>query len=152
MIINKQTFTTRVKISPQMGRNQGRLHGHVVGFIWWEAGGHKGAPPGLAPGGAPLLLGLQRQDGQQQLLRSHLHKPGWTLKVRVLRGSTSFGMTYGVHMSSGEWHQCSAQSFELHPDSRDNKHRFKGPPDLRVPAWLKICTMAPGPSTGSDGF
>lgn len=102
----------RVKISPQMGRNHGRpARSRFASMVTWldssggdliEAGGHKGAPPGASPGGAPLLLGLQQQDGQQQLLSSTLHEPGWTLKVRVLRGSTSFGITYGVHMSSRE--------------------------------------------------
>lgn len=33
-------------------------------------------------------------------------------------------------MSFREWHQCSAQSFELHPGGQNDKHRFKGPPDL----------------------
>lgn len=45
-----------------------------------EAGGHGG-------GHREPVLGRQQQEGQQQLLRSDLHKPGWTLKVRVLRGA-----------------------------------------------------------------
>lgn len=92
----------RVKISPQMGRNQGRLaRSRFASMVTWWDSSWWGLDRGRGPqGGATRwLLGLQQQDGQQQLLRSDLHKPGWTLKVRVLRGAPHMESIY--HSENG---------------------------------------------------